>query len=183
MAAYKRVLRLAVGILFLFVLEGQFPEVVYPQNAPGLKIACVDVQRAVNECHAGKEAKKALTREMEKVQGLGSEKQKQLQEMRESLEKQLSLLKPEARATKEKELQAAMRDYQRWGEDVQNEVNQKRVEMERTILAGLQKVIQKLGADEGYTVILEKNENIVLFASRPTDITDLVIKAYDAQKK
>jgi Skp family chaperone for outer membrane proteins len=40
-----------------------------------------------------------------------------------------------------------------------------------------------LGADEGYTLILEKNDNIVLFTSKSTDITDLVIKAYDAQKK
>jgi len=44
-------------------------------------------------------------------------------------------------------------------------------------------VIQKLGADEGYTLILEKNESIVLFASKPTDITDHVIKAFDAQRK
>jgi len=44
-------------------------------------------------------------------------------------------------------------------------------------------VIQKVGADEGYTFILEKNENIVLYISKTIDITDRVIKAYDAQKK
>ncbi len=182
MAAYNRVLRLTVGILFLALAGGQFPEVVYSQN-PNLKIAWVDIQRALNECHAGKEAKKALTRELEKVQSLIAEKQKQLQEMQESLEKQGSALNPEARAAKEKELQAKFRDYQRWGEDVQNEMNQKKAEMERTMFLGLQKVIQKFGTDEGYTVILEKNENIVLFASKPADITDLIIKAYDVQKR
>jgi outer membrane protein len=57
------------------------------------------------------------------------------------------------------------------------------MEMEKNIFIGLQKVIQKLGAEEGYTVILEKNESIVLFASKSTDITDQVIKVYDAQKK
>jgi Skp family chaperone for outer membrane proteins len=55
--------------------------------------------------------------------------------------------------------------------------------MERNISIALQKVIQKVGADEGYTLILEKNENIVLFVSKTIDITDRVIKAYDAQKK
>jgi Skp family chaperone for outer membrane proteins len=44
-------------------------------------------------------------------------------------------------------------------------------------------VIQKIGADEGYTVILEKNESIVLYVAKSIDITDRVIKAYDAQKK
>jgi outer membrane protein len=103
--------------------------------------------------------------------------------MKESLEKQGLMLTPEARALREKELQTRLRDFQRWGEDIQNEINQKRTETERNIFVGLQKVIQKLGADEGYTLILEKNENIVFFTSKSTDITDLVIKAYDAQKK
>jgi outer membrane protein len=85
--------------------------------------------------------------------------------------------------TREKELQTRLRDFQRWGEDVQNELNQRRAEMERSIFIGLQKVIQKVGADGGYTLILEKNETIVLFISKSTDITDLVIKAFDAQKK
>jgi Skp family chaperone for outer membrane proteins len=40
-----------------------------------------------------------------------------------------------------------------------------------------------VATDEGYTLILEKNENIVLFNSKSIDITDQVIKAYDAQKK
>jgi hypothetical protein len=50
-------------------------------------------------------------------------------------------------------------------------------------MIGLLKVVQRLGGDEGYTLILEKNENIVLFASKSIDLTDRVIKAYDAQMK
>ncbi len=124
-----------------------------------------------------------VNKDTEKVQKLIFEKQKELQDMKESFDKQSLMLSAEARTSREKELQARFRGYQRWGEDIQNEMNQKKMEVEKTIFISLQKVIQKLGADEGYTLILEKNENIVLFASKPTDITDLVIKAYDALKK
>jgi outer membrane protein len=103
--------------------------------------------------------------------------------MKDSLEKQWLMLNPETRVAKEKEYQAKLRDFQRWGQDAENEINQKRIEMERQISIGLQKVIQKVGMDEGYTLILEKNENIVFFTSKFIDITDRVIKAYDAQKK
>ena len=151
--------------------------------AADLKVGFVDIQKAVNECNAGKEAKKAITKEVEKFQRLIADKQKDLQTMKESLDKQSPMLNPEARATKEKEYQSKLREFQRWGEDNQNEINQKRVEMERNISIGLQKVIQKVGADEGYTFILEKNETIVLFASKAFDITDRVIKAFDAGKK
>ena len=147
------------------------------------KIAYVDIQRAINECNAGKDAKKAITKEVEKFQRLIADRQKELQAMKESFEKQALMLTPDARTNKEKEYQNKLREFQRWGEDSQNELNQKRVEMERNISIALVKVIQKIGADDGYTLIFEKNENIVLFASKTIDITDRAIKAFDAQKK
>jgi outer membrane protein len=103
--------------------------------------------------------------------------------MRESLEKQGLMLTPETRVAREKELQAKVRDFQRWGEDHRNELNQKRIDIERNISIGLIKVAQEIGANAGYTLILQKNENIVLFASKAIDLTDQVIKAYDVQKQ
>jgi outer membrane protein len=148
-----------------------------------LKIACVDIQKAMNECQAGKEAKKTIAKEMERLQRQGGDKQKELQAMKESLEKQAPMLNAEARASKEKEYQSKLREFQRWGEDNQKEIQQKGAELERTILSGVQKVVKKIGEEEGYTVILEKNENIVLFASKAIDITERIIKALDTQKK
>jgi outer membrane protein len=176
MTMHGKRLGVVIGII---ILVGWLGAVL----AADLKVGCVDIQKAVNECNAGKEAKKAITKEVEKFQRLIADKQKELQTMKESLDKQSPMLNPEARATKEKEYQSKLREFQRWGEDSQNEINQKRVEMERNISIGLQKVIQKVGADESYTFILEKNETIVLFASKAIDITDRVLKAFDAGKK
>ena len=169
-----------IGILVLIIIGGLLTGRVYPAD---IKVGWVDTERAVNECNAGKEAKKALLQEVEKVQRLIAERQKELQEMKGSLEKQGLMLTPEARAAREKELQTKLRDFQRWGEDVQNELKQKQIEMERNISSGLVKVVQEIGAKEGYTVILRRNENIVLFTSKSIDLTDLVIKAYDMEKK
>jgi len=151
--------------------------------AAELKVGCVDIQKAMNECHAGIEAKKAIAQEMEKLQRLFAERQKELQTTKESLEKQAPMLNPEARAAKEKDFQGKVRDYQRWLEDSQKEIQQKGQAMERTISVGMQKVIRTMGEEEGYTLVLEKNENIVLFSTKAIDITDRVIKVFDAQKK
>jgi len=182
MTANGKSFRIAVVVLSSLAAGGLLTGWAYSQTL-SIKIGSVDIQRALNECDAGKEAKKELTKEVEKFQRLVAEKQKELQDMKESLDKQAMMLTPEARGTREKELQTRLRDVQRWGEDVQNELNQKRTEMERNILIGLQKVTQKFGADEGHTLILEKNQNSVLFTSKSIDMTDLVIKAYDVQKK
>jgi len=152
-------------------------------SAAGLKIGCVDAQRVVNECNSGREAKKVIIKEVQRLRLLTTEKQKKLQMLKESLDKQNLLLNPEARATREREFQNKLREFQRWAEDNQNEINQKRMELERKIATGLLKVIRKIGADEGYVLILEKNENIVLFGSKSIDLTDQVIDAYNLQKK
>ena len=151
--------------------------------AAELKVGVVDIARAVNECNAGKEAKALIMKEVEKVQRQAQEKQKELQGMKESLDKQAPMLRPEVRTAKEKDYQTKVRDFQRWGEDTQNDINQQRILREKEISMGLQKVIQKIGADEAYTLIVEKNEQIVLFASKAIDITDRVIKTFDSLKK
>jgi outer membrane protein len=172
---YGKRLAMITGI----VLLGWFGSVL----AADLKVAYVDIQKAVNECNAGKEARKTIVKEAEKLHRQLTDKQKELQTMKESYDKQALMLTPDARATKEKELQTKVRELQRWQEDAQNELNQKRADAERSLSVGLQKVIQKIGADEGYTFILERNENIVLYASKTIDVTDRVIKTFDAQKK
>ena len=170
-------------IIGILILLGGFGRAFGQTHPTSLKIGFVDIQKAVNECNAGKEAKKAIVKEVEKIQRQSEDKQKELRTIKDALDKQAPMLNPDARATKEKDFQNKVREFQRWKEDAQNEVNKKKVEMERNISLGLQKIIQKLGADDGYTFILELNENIVLFASKAVDLTDRVIKIYDAQKK
>ncbi len=170
--------RLVITVGIIFCLGGWLG----PVWAAELRVACVDIQKAVNECLAGKEAKKVIAKEMEKFQRLFVEKQKELQTMKESLEKQGAMLNPDARATKEKEFQTKLRESQRWAEDSQNEIKQKGMEMDRNITNGLLKIIQKIGSEDGYSLILA-NENIVLFASKTIDLTDRVIKLFDAQKR
>jgi outer membrane protein len=152
-----------------------------PVWSADLKVGWVDIQKAVNECNAGKEAKKAITKEMEKLQKQFNDRQKELQGMKEALDKQSPMLTVDARQAKEKEFQGKVRDYQRWLEDNQKDIQQKGMEMEKNIGQGLLKLIQKVGADEGYTFILEKNDMIVLYATKAIDMTDRVIKAFDAQ--
>jgi len=170
----SKTIAITVGILIVLGWLGS-------ALANGPKIGVVDIQKAVNESNAGKEAKKVVLKEVEKSERLLVEKRKELQTIKESLDKQAPMLNPDARATKEKDLQNKVREFQRWQEDTQNEINQKKTEMERNISIGLMKTIQKLGEDEGYTMIMELS--IVLFATKTVDITDRVIKIYDAQKK
>ncbi len=172
----QKILRICTGIVLLIGCW------LGSSIAEELKIGYVDIQKAVNECMAGTEAKKEIIKEVETFQRLTIEKRKELHMLRESLDKQIILPKPEARVKKEKEFQNKLRDFQRWGEDTQNEINQKRMELERKIATNLLKVIQKIGTEIKFDLILEKNEAIIPFASKSIDLTDRAIKVYDLQK-
>jgi len=169
-----------ITIVGILLIVGGWTGLAFAED---LKIGVVDMQRAINECQAGKEARKADIKEMEKYQRQGAEKQQELQTMKDNLDKQAPMLTQEARSAKERELQIKAREFQRWQEDIQAEINQKRMELGQNVQVGLRRIIKKLAEDEGFTIVLEKNENIVLFSVKTVDLTDRIIKIADTPKK
>lgn len=152
-------------------------------GAEDLKIGYVDARKAMNECKAGKKAKDNITAEIERIQSQIMSRQNELDTLKESISRQATVLTDSAKSAKEREYQQKQREYQRWADEIQVDIKQKRDELETNISRDLQKVIQKIGEDDGYTIILEKNEKIVLFASKAIDLTDRVIKGLDALSK
>ncbi|MGA3174289.1 MAG: OmpH family outer membrane protein [Syntrophorhabdales bacterium] len=148
-------------------------------QAPAVRIGYVDLQRVMVESDRGKEARKALTEELEKRKKEVSQRQEDLQKMKDTLEKQVAMITPEARAEKEKQYQTKLKDYQRITNDYQAELQQKDQEYIQKILKDLEEVIKGMGDSEKYTFILEKTQGGILFASPSADITDKVIGLYN----
>lgn len=152
-------------------------------GAEDLKLGYVDARKAMNECKAGKQAKSTIAAEIDKLQNQITDRQNELQNLKESIERQATVLTDSAKSAREREYQQKLREYQRWADEIQVDVKQKREELETNISRNLNKVIQQIGADDGYTVILEKNEKVVLYVTKAVDLTDRVIKGIDALSK
>jgi len=152
-------------------------------GAQDLKFGYVDARKAMNECKAGVQAKNIISMEIEKIQNQITARQNELDTLKESSARQATVLTEQAKSAKEREYQHKMREYQRWADEIQVDIKQKRDELETYISRDLQKIIQKIGTDEGYTIILEKNEKVVLYVTKAIDLTDRVIKGLDALPK
>jgi outer membrane protein len=148
-------------------------------------IGYVDIQRVMLESDKGKEAKKALTEEADKLKKTLDGKQEELQKMKDTIEKQSATITPDARAEKEKQYQAKLKDYQRIYQDYQAELQQKDQEFTQRILKEVEEIIRNLGEKEKYTFIFEKNQAGILFATPAVDVTPKVITLYNeaARKK
>ncbi len=154
--------------------------------APALaetKIAYVDLQKALNLSKTGVEAKQQIGVQVKKYEGEFKAKQDELMKLKEELEKQAVLLSDDAKAKKERDFQQNVKELQRFQKDIKEELQQRDTEFTKRILNELFEILQTIGKDGGYTMILEKNEGAVIYADAGVDLTEQLIKAYDASKK
>ena len=151
--------------------------------AAEMRIGYVDIQKALNESSAGKKAKVVMESEYQKFQTEIAQRRKELQDFQETLQKQGMMLSEKARKEKERDYQNKVKDFKRWGEDRQGELKQKEMELTKAALQGLGEVVKKLGEEGKFTLILEKNEAVILYASGAIDLTDRVIELFNSTSK
>jgi outer membrane protein len=148
-----------------------------------LKIGCIDFQKVLNESDAGKKAKADLEILVKSKQTTIDEKGKTIEKMKADLEKQASVLSAEAKKSKEEELEKVLREYQRLVQDSQTEVKKKELELTDAIIKDMRQLVEKIGEEGGYTLIMEKTGGMVLYSTKDIDLTDVVIKRYNQSKK
>ncbi len=171
-----------VGMAFIvgFVLV---PLMVSGQTVPPTKIGYIDLQRVMLESERGKEAKKGLMDEADKLKKSLDQRQDEIQKLKDALEKQSATITPEARADKEKQYQTKLKDYQRLAGDYETDLRQKDAETSQKILKDLEEIVKRLGDSEKYTLILERTQAGILFGNTANDITEKIIALYNETSK
>ena len=151
-------------------------------GADGSKLGYIDMQKALTNSDAGKEAKEQLAAKVKKYQEEINAKQEELKKLKDDLEKQSVLLSESARSSKEKDYQQKLKEFQRFTKDAQDELQARDEEFTKRIIEEMEKVIQDYGRKNGYTFIFVRNEAMI-FVDEKADITDAVLKIFNAGRK
>jgi outer membrane protein len=146
------------------------------------KIGYIDLQKAIQDTSAGKKARKELETEFNAKKEELQKKEANIKKMQEDLEKKKSVLTDEVRQQKAAELQSEMMKFQQFYQQSQLNMQKKEQELTKPVLTKMQGVIEKIAKEGGYTVILEKSEQRVLWARKEIDLTEQVVKAYESAK-
>lgn len=154
--------------------------VLFAVPALAQKIAYVDLQRALNVSKAGVAAKQQIGDQVKKFEVEFKKKQDDVLRMKTDIEKQAALLSDSARSERERDYQRRVTELQRFQKDIQEELQLKDAEYTTRIINEMFDVLNKIGAEGGYAVIIEKNEGAIIYADPALDLTDALIKAYDA---
>jgi len=164
-------------VLLLFIMS-VLPVSLYA--ADSLKFGTVDLQKSLEESETGKKAKSDLESLRVSKQSVIDEKGRAIDKLKGDIEKQASVLSAEARKNKEEELEKMVREYQRIVQDSQAELKKKEAELTNTTIREIIEIIEKIGAEEGYTIIIEKGT--IPYSDKSIDITETVIKKYNESK-
>lgn len=147
------------------------------------KIAYVDLQKALNLSKAGAAAKADIAAQAKEYENEFKIKQGEFLKLKSELEKQADLLSESAKAEKIKEYQKRVADLQKFQSDAQRKLQREDSKRTQAIIKDLTKILQGFGKDGGYTMIVERSEGgVVYVAEDVVNLTDKLIKAYDAGK-
>jgi len=156
---------------------------VFAADQPAYKFGYVDFQRALNEVEEGKKAKAMLKSEFDEKQKNLDAVQNQLQTMRSDLDKQRLILSADALKEKEEEYRKKFIELQQKLASYKEELGMKEAKLTGDILAVIHKIVSDIGSKDSYSLILEKSQDVVLYSPSNADLTEQVIKAYNAMPK
>lgn len=165
----------SAAIMLLFLLVGTIAA------ASEYKLGYVNIQKAVIESIPGKEAMEKFGEVVKAMEEDIIKDKEQMEKLGEIINKQSMMLTEKVRREKEKDYLRKQRDFERKVKDSKTDLQIKEAELTNDILEKLIPIIRKYGKDNNYSIIFEKSERILLYASEALDLTDTIISTYNDQ--
>lgn len=151
--------------------------------AADAKIGFVDLQRVLAETEEGKKAKSALESVFKQKQTEIDKRLADLKKAQEEFEKQKAMLQSSARDQKARELDVQMRELQMLYLKHQEDLSKREAEAMKDIFKKTEKIIQKIAAQEGISLVLEKTQSSILWAQPALDLTNELVRRYNSGGK
>ena len=173
----KKLLILMVGVVLILGFQHQ------AFCAGSNKFGVVDIEKFQEQSKSFQNIKEDLQQKFTSLQKKLDEKRDELIEIENELKKQSMMLSLDAKEDKAKELEKKRRHFKYLADDFTQEMKQAQLEARQSLGKELEKVVEKIGKKEGYTLIMERRTVGLVYFDNALDITDQVIKEYDKMKK
>lgn len=145
-------------------------------RAQEVKIGIVDMAKIIDLSKQGKKATAEITSKLSSAKKDLEKSQDELVKLKEEIESKAMTLPADVLAKKESTYQDKFLEYQRKYENYQYTLSAKNTELARTMLAVMKDVVEKIGTQQGYLLILERTDSGVLYSAPDIDVTDTVIE-------
>lgn len=170
-----------LSLLAAFVVAGAVCTAPAAAQAEGaaIKVAVIDVERILIESERGKSALEELEALQNEKREQGRAMQQEIEDLRSQLNEGRLSLAQERLTQLQKQVEDKVIALQRFQDDANRELTEKRDQVLSQIERSIFPVINEIGEEAGYTLIFNKYNSGLVYASDAVDITDQVIERYN----
>lgn len=166
---------LSVALIFLFFISISFSEE---------KIGYIDSQKIIDGYKAISNLKEQLNKLVAEWEKEAQKKKLEIDTLKNELKNQELMLSEETKRKKRKEIEQKETEYREfikeiWGEDGKSK--KKHEELLKPVIEEISNVLEKIGEDDGYTIIFDISEGNIVFVKTGLDLTDRVL--YEINKE
>ncbi|NCC23784.1 MAG: OmpH family outer membrane protein [Deltaproteobacteria bacterium] len=147
--------------------------------AAELKIGTIDMQQVISVSEPGVEAMDVLREKFEDMKKDIDKQQKDLEDLRESLQKQNLVLSQEAKEDKELEFKRRVRDFQDSYQAYQRKIKQEEEKLSKPVIEELAKIIEEFGRKNKFTAIFDSKGSGLLYADESVDLTGAIVAEFN----
>lgn len=150
-----------------------------PAWAADLKVGYIDSERIFKEYKGTQSAQQQFDQDVQEWNLQAQNYKKEIERLRLELEGQGPMLSEEKKIEREQGLQTKLNQYDQFVQSIWGPsglIAQRNEELTRPIIAKIKTVLNKIGADEQYTIIFDAADGNVVYGDQSLDLTDRVLQ-------
>jgi outer membrane protein len=143
------------------------------------KIGVVDIDQALNSTEEGKAAREELSRKKREAQGKLEPMVERFQEMQEELKSKRFVLSEEVLYQKQLDLVELKTEIDNRAKELEDKWKVDKERLEGPLRKKLIQIVEEIGKEEGFSLILARGAGGMLYNREALDITDMVIERFN----
>jgi len=144
-----------------------------------LKIGLVDVDQALNATEEGKAAREEFSRKARAAQAEIEPMIKRYQNLTEEIKSKKYVLSDDALSEKNFEALELRNKLESKQAEIKGQLKIEQGKMMKPLAQKLHKIIEDIGKEQGFTLIIQRNSPMVMYAREALDITDMVVERFN----
>ncbi len=167
-----------IGILAALLV---FTTGTFAFGADVAKIGVIDFEKILMESVVGKATQKKLKNRGVELQAKLEKEKEELDGLSKAFEREALVLSDEKKREKEREFRIRVNDLKKMQAEFSKELKGMEIQMINEIQKDVFDIVSQMGKSQGYLLIVEKKSAGVVYMPGQVDITDKVIKKYNAK--
>jgi len=149
--------------------------------ADDLTIAIVDIDQALNSTEEGKAAREELARKQREAQGKLEPMFERFKELQEEMKNKRFVLSEEVLYQKQLDLVELKQEIDNRAKELEDKFKVDKERLEGPLRKKLVQIVEEIGKEKGFGLILARGAGGMLYAREALDITDIVIERFNKQ--